>query len=244
MEYREEKIGNDLFFVCSLIETIGRITHNKRIDIIKKIGEKNLTHILELADIYHCEPIKNTAEDLIEKHGIESGNFDNVSQCKYSVPTAFDIGKVYKRLVIHAMEKRGFSPIKAVFSVYNSFVTFKIDNYNSSVYYESPAYLAEFYDKDTEPEKYDFYLANYLEELKKAFLAMPDYVRRETDGYFTPLNFFKITLRDTVNCPIEITKSIVHIINEIKQSDIPLNEVDADLSVDEGSSQAFFLKFA
>lgn len=33
----------------------------------------------------------------------------------------------------------------ALIKVYNSFISAKIDNYNSSVYYENPAYIFESY---------------------------------------------------------------------------------------------------
>ena len=35
--------------------------------------------------------------------------------------------------------------IDALFAAYNSFVSDKIDDYNSSVYYENPAYIFECY---------------------------------------------------------------------------------------------------
>ena len=35
--------------------------------------------------------------------------------------------------------------IDALFHVYNSFVSAKIDDYNSSMYYENPSYLLECY---------------------------------------------------------------------------------------------------
>ena len=35
--------------------------------------------------------------------------------------------------------------VEALFKVYNSFLSTKIDDYNSSMYYENPAYLLECY---------------------------------------------------------------------------------------------------
>jgi len=37
----EEKHENDLFYLCSLIEYIGRITNNTKKDIVLKIGHDN-----------------------------------------------------------------------------------------------------------------------------------------------------------------------------------------------------------
>ncbi len=40
---------------------------------------------------------------------------------------------------------RKISIVDALFKVYNSFISAKIDDYNSSVYYENPSYIFECY---------------------------------------------------------------------------------------------------
>ena len=52
---RENNDNNNLFFVCSLIEYIARITDNTKQEIISKIGKDKITRIYNLADIYHSE---------------------------------------------------------------------------------------------------------------------------------------------------------------------------------------------
>ena len=138
---RESKLENDVFFVCSVIEYIGRTTKNKRSGVVMKLGEKELARLLELADVLHCEPIETTSDKLIKRIGIANGSFDNVAQCKYTVPTHFDIGKVYKRLAVEIAAEQIISPSSAIFNVYTSWISDKIDDYNSSMYYESPQYL-------------------------------------------------------------------------------------------------------
>lgn len=69
----------------------------------------------------------------------------NVGDCGYAVPTHWDIGKVYKRLIKMAAEDENISIVDALFKVYNSFISPKIDDYNSSVYYENPSYIFECY---------------------------------------------------------------------------------------------------
>ena len=44
-----------------------------------------------------------------------------------------------------AAEDENISIIDALFKVYNSFISSKIDDYNSSVYYENPSYIFECY---------------------------------------------------------------------------------------------------
>ncbi len=57
MTGREKKEYNDMFFVCSLIEYIGRKTKNHRNVVVNAIGKEKLQHIYDLVDIYHSENI-------------------------------------------------------------------------------------------------------------------------------------------------------------------------------------------
>lgn len=142
---REEKKDNDLFFTCSLIDYIARKTKNKRNDVVNAIGKKQIEKIYDLADIYHSDNIERVSDDFIEQSGIKEGNFDNVKECNYAIPSHWDIGKVYKRLIKAVAEYEKIEVIDALIKVYNSFLSDKIDDYNSSMYYESPSYLLECY---------------------------------------------------------------------------------------------------
>ena len=138
---REKKEYNDIFYVCSLIEYIGRKTNNHRNVIVNAIGREKLQHIFEYADVYHCENIDKISDGLIEDYKIETGRFDDIGTCKYTVPTYWDIGKVYKRLIVDVsnIQKKGL--IDTLIEVYNSWLSRKIENFNSSIYYENPGYI-------------------------------------------------------------------------------------------------------
>jgi hypothetical protein len=82
---------------------------------------------------------------LIEKHHIEDGIFDNIENAQYAIPTHWDIGKVYKRLIIDISRKENKTLIDALIEVYNSWLSRKIENFNNSVYYESREYLFHSY---------------------------------------------------------------------------------------------------
>ena len=138
MQGREDRKENDLFFTCSLIDYIARKTKNKRSDVVNTLGKENISKIYELADIYHSDNIDRVSDDFIKDATIPIGNFDNVSSAKYAVPSHWDIGKVYKRLILGIVKEKGISVISALFEAYNSFVSEKIDDYNSSFYYEAP----------------------------------------------------------------------------------------------------------
>ena len=140
---REDRKDNDLFFTCSLIDYISRKTKNKRADVVNLLGEDRLRKIYDLAYVYHSDNIDRVSDDFIEEAQIPMGNFDNVGDCKYSIPTHWDIGKVYKRLIKMVAKEQNIDRIKALQMVYNSFISEKIDDYNSSVYYENPSYIYE-----------------------------------------------------------------------------------------------------
>ena len=42
----------------------------------------------------------------VEKHKIAERTFDNVALAKYSIPTHWDIGKVYQRLILAVSAKQ------------------------------------------------------------------------------------------------------------------------------------------
>ena len=145
---RESVKDNDLFFTCSLIDYIARKTKNTRTEVVQALGKQNLAKIYDLADVYHSDNIDRISDDFIKEADIKTGNFDNVSACKYAIPTHWDIGKVYKRLIKSVAEYEKIGVIDALFNVYNSFISSKIDDYNSSMYYENPSYLLECYLED------------------------------------------------------------------------------------------------
>lgn len=144
-EGRESQKDNDLFYTCSLIDYIARKTKNVRSYVVNKLGKERLEKIYDLADVYHCDNIERVCDDFIDDARIEQGNFNNVADCGYSIPTYWDIGKVYKRLIKRVAEYEKIDIISALEKVYNSFISPKIDDYNSSVYYENPEYIFECY---------------------------------------------------------------------------------------------------
>lgn len=138
MTGREPQKENDLFFTCSLIDYIARKTKNKRSDVVDALGKASIEKIYELADIYHCDNIDTVSESFILNSALSNGSFDNVAAARYSVPSHWDIGKVYKRLILGIAREKNIPVIDALFAAYHSFVSDKIDDYNSSFYYDAP----------------------------------------------------------------------------------------------------------
>ena len=142
---RMSQNDNDLFFTCALIDYIARKTKNTRTDVVNRLGKEQISKIFELAGIYHCDNPERVCDDFIERAHIETGTFDNIADCGYAVPSYWDIGKVYKRLIKMVAEDKKTDVIDALFEVYNSFISPAIDDYNSSFYYENPLFIFECY---------------------------------------------------------------------------------------------------
>lgn len=142
---RESQKDNDLFFTCSLIEYISRKTKNIRADVVNALGKDRISKIYDLADVYHSDNIDSVSDYFIDEANIGYGEYDNVADCGYALPSHWDIGKVYKRLIKMVAEDERIEYVDALIEVYNSFISSKIDDYNSSVYYENPNYIFECY---------------------------------------------------------------------------------------------------
>lgn len=142
--YGEPQKENDLFFTCSLIEYIARKTKNTKKNVIDDLGKDRIKKIYELAEVYHSENIEKISDEFIQEAKIQNGNYDHVQNCKYRIPTYWEIGKVYKRLIVMVDDKEE-NYINTLIEVLSSWIIEKIDNYNSSMYYENPDYIYECY---------------------------------------------------------------------------------------------------
>ncbi len=151
MNGREDRKSNDLFYTCSLIAYIARKTKNTPTAIVNALGKDRIAKIYSIADIYHSDNIERVSDDFIEECGIKPGNFDNVAECRYTVPTHWDIGKVYKRLILKAAEAENTDIPDALVKVYNSGIVSLIEDYNSSFYYDSPDAIYQTFLNDCKP---------------------------------------------------------------------------------------------
>ena len=68
-------------------------------------------------------------------YNIPSGDFDNVTACRYTVPDYWDIGEVYERLIEDVCGEE----------VYTSWMDAVISDYNTDFYYQSREYIYECY---------------------------------------------------------------------------------------------------
>lgn len=130
---------DDIFYVCSLIEFIGRKTKNKRKVVVNALGEDGIIKQIYDAQVNHCLPFEQVSEELIEQYDIPEGDFDTISNCKYTIPSFMAIGRLYSRMIIDC-SKSG-KEVAELFKIFNSFISDEISDFRTGVYFENPSYL-------------------------------------------------------------------------------------------------------
>lgn len=136
----QEVNKDDLFYICSMIEYVARHTKNRTRNIVNKMSDKELERQLRLASVNHCLTFEQVCDEWIDEYGITNGDFDNITMCRYTVPTVMSIGRVYQTLISDIAWK--FADIvTAIRSVYDSFISDEIADFNTGVYYSNPDYL-------------------------------------------------------------------------------------------------------
>ena len=75
----------------------------------------------------------------IAYYGIEQGDFDTISGCRYSVPSFLDNGKLYS-IMIEDCAKPG-DEVSELMKIFSSFISDEISNFNTDLYYQNPNYL-------------------------------------------------------------------------------------------------------
>lgn len=132
---------SDLYYTCSLIEYMGRRTMNDSTYIVNKLGYEGIELIYLDADILHCENIEKVSDEFIVEYEIEQGEYDNLSCQEFAIPSYWNIGKIYTRLILML----GEDYIEKIIEVYNSWLPNKIDDYYNTVYMSSSEYIYKSY---------------------------------------------------------------------------------------------------
>ncbi|WP_295254043.1 hypothetical protein, partial [uncultured Catenibacterium sp.] len=138
----EEIKQNGLFYICSMIERVARKLHQRNRYVVNAIGYENLYHLISLANVLHSENPDKVACDWIKEYSLEEGTFDimDVDQelCTI-IPTPFDMGKVYTRLIVDtALTSEDY--VSGMIRVYDDKICETIDFYTNGAFYE-PSYV-------------------------------------------------------------------------------------------------------
>ncbi|CVI72707.1 hypothetical protein NDGK_02673 [Clostridiales bacterium CHKCI001] len=134
-----DKEKDDLFYVCSLIEYIARKTKNRRRVIVEALGTKGIEKQLYDAEVNHCLSFDQVSDEIIKTYKISEGDFDTITNCKYSIPDFMDIGKLYC-IMIEDCAKKG-EEVNELIKIFCSFISDEISDFKTGLYYENPSYL-------------------------------------------------------------------------------------------------------
>jgi len=142
-----DKETNNLYYVCSLIEFIGRMTKNRNNKIVEILGKDELKRQLYLAEVNHCLSFEQVASELVDEFEIKESDFDSVGRCRYKIPSYTSIGGVYRDLILDVMKqgKGKQSIVDIMYEVFTSFISDEISDFNTSTYYENPSYIYHSY---------------------------------------------------------------------------------------------------
>ena len=134
-----QKERNDYFYVCSLIEYIARQTRNRRGVITEILGKKGIEKQLYDAEVNHCLSFEQVSDEVIEQYKIPKGEFDTITECKYTVPEFLDIGKLYCIMIEDCAEPG--REVDELLKIFSSFISDKISDFQTDIYYQNPNYL-------------------------------------------------------------------------------------------------------
>ena len=131
----------------SLIEYVGRKTRNRRGIIVETIDIEEIQLLLDAAPENHCLSFEQVSDELIEDYEILEGTFDTVETCKFEVPSATRIGKVYARL-IESLSESEEQYAEKMYEVFTSDLPDAISDFNSSLFFAPADEIAYYYETE------------------------------------------------------------------------------------------------
>lgn len=129
---------NDLFYLCSLLESISRNTGLSKKEIIQIIGEKQLRHLYNVASVNHSLPIEQVTQEVIDDFNIPQNNLIKIKN-----PSIWELGNVYQRLIEDVSNQTKW--FEKMIEVYNSWICYYIDDYKKPIYCQPRSYIRECY---------------------------------------------------------------------------------------------------
>ena len=90
-------------------------------------------------EVNHCLSFEQVSDELIEQYKISKGDFDTITECKYTVPSFLDIGKLYSIMIEDCAEEG--KEVDELMNIFSSFISDKISDFQTDIYYQNPSYL-------------------------------------------------------------------------------------------------------
>ena len=106
---------------------------------IKAIGEEGIKKLLYDAEVNHCLSFEQVSDEVISYYQIKQGTFDTISDCKYSIPSYLDIGRLYSIMIEDCAEAG--AEVQELIKIFSSFISDKISDFKTDLYYQNPDYL-------------------------------------------------------------------------------------------------------
>lgn len=134
---------NDIYYTASLLEYLARKTKNPRPFIAQTLGVKGIDSIYQYADIHHCLPFEQVADELIHAYHIPEGTYNPESLFETSdsiLPKHTQIGKAYANLVCDIQPDPEQYPA-ALYDVLCSKISEWMTDYRSAFYYSPRDYI-------------------------------------------------------------------------------------------------------
>lgn len=132
-----------IYFLCTLIERIGRDTKLQRYEIVEYLNPKGVDKVIELHTTYDNLTLEQVSHEFIEEFNIPCGNYNSIP--KYlsedcNVPSEFSIG-MSLHLVLKELNVNRRNIYKLLDYVYRSKVVQKMPDYTTDIYTASTDYL-------------------------------------------------------------------------------------------------------
>jgi len=133
---------NDLYYVCWLIERLHRVTGKSHRELVELLGEDNINHYMELADVFHCENPDKIVGELTDELGLPEPQLYNDLAMEAKNPSLRSIAGVYAR-IIKATHPNDY--VSGVVNVLSSFLPPLLSDYRTNLYWANKEYLTECY---------------------------------------------------------------------------------------------------
>lgn len=130
---------DDIRYTAALIEYTARKTKNKRSFVAEKMGTEGIRKCFHFADVNHCLPMEQVADETIEQYCIPNGSFDPESNAKHP-PSYIGIGKNYANIVI-GIETDPEKYPDELYKVLTSKISEWMTDYRSAFYYSPTDYM-------------------------------------------------------------------------------------------------------
>ncbi len=134
---------NDIYYTASLLEFLARKTKNHRSVIAQTLGIQGIDSIYRYADVNHCLPFDQVADELIEAYHISEGTYypEALFQVTDTIaPKHTQIGKAYANLVCDIQPVPEQYPA-ALYDILCSKISEWMTDYRSAFYYSPRDYI-------------------------------------------------------------------------------------------------------